>query len=108
MPDSPPKIVYYPAPPKVYSKEDMRGIFSAFHPNDPIIAAITQIFQVRFANAALDAAQTKLSEREAGHAGGRIQEITDFRDEILSFMRTREVDGVPTNAPNRKRPPRVG
>lgn len=102
MSDSPPKIVYYPAPSKVYSKEELRGIFSAFHPNDPIIAAIKQLFQVRFANAALDAAQPKLSEREAGHAGGRIQEVTDFRDEILSYTRGREA-GAPAAVTKNKR-----
>lgn len=98
------KIVYYPAPPKAYSKEELREIFCKFHVNDPIIAAIKQIFQVRFANASLDAAQLRLTEREAGHAGGRIHEITDFREELLSYLRTREPDAAGnTPATQRKR-----
>jgi hypothetical protein len=95
-------IVYYPAPPKVYSPEEMREIFSRFHVNDPVIAVLKQIFQVRFANAAIDAAAEGLSERQAGHAGGRIAEITDFRRELLAYLKQIDSDS-PTPRPDARR-----
>jgi hypothetical protein len=84
----PTKVVYYPAPEKVYTREDLADIFTRFSVHDPIMLALRQVFQARFASAALDAANAKLTEREAGHAGGRIQEIADFREEILGYMGT--------------------
>ncbi|MEO6567219.1 MAG: hypothetical protein ABIO94_00540 [Opitutaceae bacterium] len=97
------QIVYYPSPPKVYSPEEMREIFSRFHVNDPVIAVLKQIFQVRFANAAIDAAGEALSERQAGHAGGRIAEITDFRRELLSYLQQQDSDATEPRAPVRRR-----
>src|SRR4051812_3653996 len=97
------QIVYYPAPPKVYSPEEMREIFSRFHVNDPVIAVLRQIFQVRFANAATDAAAEALTERQAGHAGGRIAEITDFRRELLSYLKQPDSDALAPRAPARRR-----
>jgi len=80
------RIVYFPAPGKIFTPEEMTEIFSAFSPKDPVILALRQIFQARFASAAMDAAAPNLSERSAGHAGGRIQEITDFRNELLGYL----------------------
>lgn len=102
---TPTQIVYYPAPVKVYSTEEMRDIFSRFNVNDPVISALRQIFQTRFAQASLDAAALRMTEREAGHAGGRIQEITDFRAELLGYLEAREPDaaGNQPTAPRRKR-----
>jgi len=87
-----PKIIYYPSPGKVYSPEELRELFSKLSVNDPLIVALRQLFQARFAMAAIDAAEPTLTERQAGHAGGRIQEITDFRDEFLSYLAHTETD----------------
>jgi hypothetical protein len=95
------QIVYYPAPPKVYSPEEMREVFSRFHTNDPVIAVLKQIFQVRFANAAIDAAALALTEREAGHVGGRIAEITDFRRELLAYLKQPDSDSPSPRAARR-------
>jgi hypothetical protein len=47
--------------------------------------ALRQILQERFGLAAIDSANPTLSEREAGHAGGRIQEVATLRDEIMAY-----------------------
>lgn len=80
------RVVYYPSPGKVFSSAELMEIFSRFSPGDEVILALRQIFQARFASAALDAAAPNMTERAAGHAGGRIQEITDFRNELLQYI----------------------
>lgn len=84
---SKPVLVYaYPSSEKVYSAEEMREVFSAYSLTDPVIVVLRQIFQTRFGLAAIDCASTDLSERQAGHAGGRIAELSDFREEILGYL----------------------
>jgi hypothetical protein len=84
----PVKIVYYPDPGKVYTREDLMEVFSRYGSSDPLVAALRQICQARFAQAAVDSADASLTERQAGHAAGRIQEITDLRDELLGYLNT--------------------
>jgi hypothetical protein len=86
------RVVYYPAPEKIYTNEELGEIFARFSVHDPILVALRQVFQARFASAALDAANPRLTEREAGHAGGRIQEIADFREEILGYLGTSQAE----------------
>lgn len=93
--DSPVKIIYYPAPAKFYSEDDLREIFSRYSETDPLAMALKQIFQVRFADAAVEAAALNLTERQAGHAGGRIAEISAFREEILGYMNAGEKPAKP-------------
>lgn len=90
------KIVYYPSTGKVYTPAELSDVFRKFSVHDEAIAALRQIFQVRFARAAIDAANLNLSERAAGHAGGRIQEISEFREEILGYLAAADpVSGEP-------------
>jgi len=83
---SAPVAVYYPFPGKVYTSQQIAEIFARFDKNDPVILAIRLICQLRFERAARDAATPRITDREAGHAGGRIEEITSFRDEILGYV----------------------
>lgn len=99
--NEPTRVVYYPSPGKVFSPAELRDIFSRFSVNDPIILALRQIFQARFASAALDAATPNLTERAAGHAGGRIAEITDFRNELLQYLESDVPDGAEQMPPKR-------
>lgn len=87
------RVVYYPSPGKVFTREELIEIFSRFSVNDSVILALRQIFQARFASAALDAATPNLTERAAGHAGGRISEITDFRNELLEYLQSDVKEG---------------
>lgn len=80
------RIVYFPAAEKVYSPEELKEIFSRYAVGDTLEVALRQIFQQRFASAAIDAATVNLTERAAGHAAGRIQEVLDFRDELYSYF----------------------
>lgn len=83
---NPVRVVYFPASGKVYSPEELKEIFSRYAVGDALEVALRQIFQQRFASAAIDAAQVAISERAAAHAAGRIQEVLDFREELYSYF----------------------
>lgn len=83
------EVVFYPFPGKVYTRQEIADIFARFGPLDPVILALRLLCQLRYEAAANEAATPRLSEREAGHAGGRIAEINGFRDEILRYVRGR-------------------
>jgi hypothetical protein len=80
------QIVYYPAPQKIYAPEEVREVFAPLAPGDPLAVVLRQILQQRLANAMVDAATVKATEREAGHAGGRIQELMDLSSELFGYM----------------------
>lgn len=87
MPDT--KIVYYTAD-KVYRPEEIAEVFAQFGPKDPIMLVLRQILLERQARASVDASSPNLTERGAGHAGGRIQEIIDLHTEILNYLPERD------------------
>lgn len=85
-----PVVLFYPFPGKIYTRGEIAEIFGRLGPLDPVVVALRLICQLRFEAAARDAAAQKLTEREAGHAGGRIEEITSFRDEIMGYLRAED------------------
>lgn len=100
----PVRIVHLSREEKVYSPEELRDIFSRFAMGDPVAVALRQIVQQRFVQAATDASEVNLSERAAGHAGGRVQEITDFHNELLGYFGLAETPvGEAKPAPRKKK-----
>lgn len=85
-PVSRPWVVYYPFPGPIYTREQIAEIFGQFGPLDPVIVALRLICQTRFERAALEASSAR-TDRDAAQAAGRIQEINDLRDELLSYIR---------------------
>lgn len=81
------RVVYYPKPEKIYSVEEMREVFAPISGQDPLGCVLRQILQQRLANATVDAAAVQATEREAGHAAGRIQELMDLTSEIFGFLK---------------------
>lgn len=97
-----PRIGYYPAPEKTFTKDDLKEIFGLTGKHDDISLALRQILQTRLAIATTDSANPALSERAAGHAGGRIQEITDLMSELLSYQGLVQDDGGEVQARSAK------
>lgn len=98
----PTKIVYLAAPEKILSEGQLRETFAQYSSGDAIIVAFRQILQQRFAQAAIDAADAKLSEREAGHAGGRIQELTELTTEFTGYLQAANGDRKTRNSARNK------
>ena len=88
------KIVYYPAPERAFTPEQVMDVMARHAGNDDIVMVMRFLLQQRLAVATATAAEAKLTEREAGHAGGRIEELTNFQWQITQLIEaTRERRG---------------
>lgn len=94
----PARIVYLAAPERQLTETQLREVFGRFAARDDIILALRQILQQRFAQAAIDAADATLTERAAGHAGGRIQELSEITTEISGYLQGAGEDRKPRNS----------
>lgn len=83
---SPPVIVFAPTPGRALSPDEIAAIIGRISRSDEQWNALYQILQRRLYSASIDAAQPSMTEREAGHAGGRIHEISAFMGELASYL----------------------
>lgn len=80
-------IVYYPAPETPFTREQLAEVIgTAFDANPRLLAAFRQMHGEHLARATVAAAEVDLSERAAGHAGGRIAEITSLQHELANHL----------------------
>jgi hypothetical protein len=82
-----PKILFVPAPRRVMTEEEIDRALAGLEEEHPVLLALQQMLAVRFAVAASSAADPALSERAAGHAGGRIEEVAALREELFQRRR---------------------
>ena len=80
------KIVYYPAPGKVYSPEEIAEAFSALNVNDTVPAVLRQILQQRLAGATVEVGSRDLTPEQRAHAAGRLSELMNISHEIFEHM----------------------
>jgi hypothetical protein len=80
-------LIYYPAPEKALTNEEINHIFGLFAPTDPIMVAFRQILVERLVLATVDAVEPSLTERTAGMVAGRIQEISSLQQELADFFK---------------------
>jgi hypothetical protein len=83
---SAPKVVYYPAPTRSFTGEEIAETFSRHAGNDGIVMVMHFMLQQRLAQATIDSTDAKLTEREAGIVAGRIQELTNFQWQISQLL----------------------
>ncbi len=81
-------VVFYPGPEVPMSREDLaHTVGRALESSQPLAAALRQILAQRLAHATVRAADERLTEREAGHAAGRIAELSSLQGEIEGSLR---------------------
>lgn len=86
MPPDKPVLVFAPTPGPALPQDQIASIIGRISRSDEQWNALYQILQRRLYSAAIDAAQPLMTEREAGHAGGRIHEISSFMGELASYL----------------------
>ena len=80
--------IYYPAPEAPLAPPELAQVLGAALDGNPkLAAAVRQMLQQRLARATVESSLPKLSEREAGHAGGRLAEITGLQHELAGYVR---------------------
>lgn len=84
MPD--PKFIYYPAPERSFSDEEMAEVFARHDGRDDILGVIRFLLQARLADATADAADSAASDAGVRHATGRIAELTDFGRDLKARL----------------------
>ena len=83
---APTKIIFSAAPGKPLQDKDVAEILGRIGRHDELYAALHHLLRRRLYSAAIDAAGMDMSERAAGHAGGRISEISDLMGELASYL----------------------
>jgi hypothetical protein len=82
------QIIYYPAPETVLSREEIAlAVGAALDGNPKLLQAFRQLLAQHLAAATSEAAQSRMSEREAGHAGGRLAEILGLQHELANYVK---------------------
>jgi hypothetical protein len=91
-------VVYYPAAETPLTREELsQAIGTVLDANPKMAQAFRQILGERLARATVEAAQPELTERSAGHAGGRLAEIASLQHEIANCIKqARELNGSRT------------
>jgi hypothetical protein len=90
---SEPTIIYYPAPEAPLTRpEVMQTLGAALDGNPKLNQALRQLIAERLAYATSECAVADLSERAAGHAGGRLAALTSLQHEFaLALTGAREL-----------------
>lgn len=81
------KVIFYPAPEKALSPDEIKQVFARFSEKDDIMVALRQILTMRLANATQESTEPDLTERTAGIAAGRLTEISELQDELAGYHR---------------------
>ena len=82
-----PTIIYYPAPETPLTRpEMMETIGTALDGSPKLMQAIRQLIAERLAYATSECAVSDLSERAAGHAGGRLSALTSLQHEFAQAL----------------------
>jgi hypothetical protein len=80
-------IVYYPAPETPLTREQIAEVIgTALDANPRLLQAFRQLHGEALARATVACADLDLSERAAGHAGGRIAEITSLQHSLAHHL----------------------
>lgn len=69
------------------NQSEIKDTFSRFSASDPVPTALRAILNQRLVAATDDVCNPALSERAAGHAAGRISEITDLQGQINDLLK---------------------
>ena len=96
-----PTVVYYPTPETPLTRPEIEHIVgTALDGNPKLVHAFRQMLGERLARASVQCADQDLSERAAGHAGGRVQELMSLQHEIANCVKgAREVRAKTTGKP---------
>ena len=81
-----PKVIFITNPGRNLSASDIAEVLGRLSRSDEQWNALVQILQRRLYSATIDASSASITEREAGHAGGRISEISDLMGELASYL----------------------
>lgn len=100
-----PTIIYYPAPESPLSRPELTQIIGAALEASPKLnQALRQLIAERLAYATSECAVPDLSERAAGHAGGRLAALTGLQHEFAQALTAaREMRGRPSVKPETRR-----
>jgi hypothetical protein len=82
----PAKIIFAPTPGRQLKPEEVAAIIGRLSRSDEQWNALYHVMQRRLMNAAVDSSDPRLSDREAGHAGGRVSEILDLMGELSGYL----------------------
>ena len=74
-----PRIIYYPAPSRPMTPEELTAEFAKLGRNDPLWLAIMQLLQARLANAIVAAANSEAT------AAGRLDELLNLQQEFAAY-----------------------
>ena len=84
-------VVYYPAPGAPLARAELaKAIGTALVGNTKLEQAVRQMMAERLARATVRAADEELTERDAGHAGGRLAELLSLQGEFAACVRAAE------------------
>jgi hypothetical protein len=81
-----PRIIFAPTPGKPLTEQDIAAIIGRLSRSDEQWNALYQLLQRRLYGAVIDGATARLTEREAGHAAGRVSELTDLMAQLASYL----------------------
>jgi hypothetical protein len=81
------KTVYFIESQPPLTRDEIAKLFGKMHERDPVPRALRQIVQERIAQATSDNTNPKMTEREAGHAAGRLTELLDLATELTELVR---------------------
>lgn len=82
MQNNTPRIVFVPGVAKPMPDDEINRALAGLEENHPAWVALNQILLFRWAMAAGESCDKTLSERAAGHAAGRLEEVTALSDEL--------------------------
>jgi hypothetical protein len=77
-----PRIVFVPGVAEPMSEPELNRALAGLEDKHPAWLALNQIVLTRWAIAAGDSCEKTLTERAAGHASGRLEEMLALREEL--------------------------
>lgn len=81
-------VVYYPSAETPLARGELEHIVgTALDSNPKLLQAFRQLLGERLARATVECAQPDLAERAAGHAGGRVAEVTSLQHELANAVK---------------------
>jgi len=74
--------MYYPAPERLFTEEEIAEVLARYDGRDDLLGVIRHLLHRRLAEAVAASADEVASDAVVRHAGGRMQELTSFAEEL--------------------------
>ncbi len=81
--------VYYPAPTKSLTKDEVAALFAKLGKDSPIWGALRQIIQERTADTMGALTDQRLSAEQLTRAAGRLEELLSLHGELAGYIEPR-------------------